>query len=150
MKKLWGVLACLVLLTGCSASADSSSLPSNEEVTSDTPAEVTPDSVSQTEANGETTVTVKEVLANQKKYVENGNVVSVQGYLPQSVRVDDAGNSFLDIQESPDSDNESEWIRLQAENLDFGGCKAVLTGTLFYDNDGQLTLDVTKAQEITE
>lgn len=153
MKKLLAGIACVMMMAGCAANTpakDNDALPKNEEVTSDTPADINPDSVTQVEADGENAITVKEALKNQKKYVEAGNEVKIEGYLPQAARVDDAGNSFMDIQESPDSKTEDEWIRLQAENLDFGGCKAVLTGTLFYNDANQLTLAVSKAQEITE
>lgn len=162
-RKLLAALACLALFMGCASSSedttkkdekteetkkDKDSSSENEELTSDTPSVITPETESESKAENSDTISVAEAIANQDQYVKDGTVVNIEGYLPQSVRVDDAGNSFIDIQESTDSSSPDEWIRLSAENLDFGGCKAVLTGTLSIDGNGNLVLNVTKAVQI--
>ncbi len=157
MKKLLAVLLIAGMLAGCSSSGDTNkestdnSTPQNEEVTSDTTNTLPVEGESQNEADADHPISVIDAINDQDSLVDNGTVVSIEGYLPQNARVDEAGNEFTDIQASLDTDDPNEWIQIaNSDALNFGGCKAVLTGTLSYDADGILVLNVTDAKEIDE
>lgn len=157
MKKYLAALLVIGMLAGCSNGTDNketqtdNSTPQNEEITSYTTNTLPVEGETQQEADAQNPISVTDAINDQENLVNNGTVVSIEGYLPQDVRVDESGNEFMDIQASVDTEDPEEWIEIaNTDALNFGGCKAVLTGTLSYNAEGNLVLNVTEAKEIDE
>lgn len=157
-KKVASAFFLIFLLWGCSSNRnDSSSSTSSVTVSAASSQTTTEQAQSQTSsALPESTepakqheYTVSEILNDPKPLVESGEDITVIGYFPQAANIDDEGNYYAIILNSPYENTSSSRIRL-ANAPDFGGCKVRVTGVLFYNDAGELELSIKNAEEIPE
>lgn len=93
--------------------------------------------------------TVLEAIQNGEQLAQQSSSITVIGYLPQAANVDENGNYFMVILNSTDSNTPQDRLRLEG-SLDFGGCKARITGSFFYNNIGEPSLQILEAEQIPE
>lgn len=93
--------------------------------------------------------TVLEAIEQGKQLTALSSPITVVGYLPQAANVDEEGNYFAVILNSPDSNTPKDRIRLEG-STDFGGCKARITGNFFYNDNGEPCLDIIEAEQVLE
>lgn len=93
--------------------------------------------------------TVLEAIEQGKQLTALSSPITVVGYLPQAANVDEEGNYFAVILNSPDSNTPQDRIRLEG-STDFGGCKARITGNFFYNDNDEPSLQIIEATQILE
>lgn len=93
-------------------------------------------------------LSVEQAVADWKELIITGKTVTIEGYLPQSARLDKNGKSFACIQASTDPASAQDWIQLAGSLPDFGGCKAQLTGTMSAKDGGELIFNVQSAKQL--
>lgn len=131
-----------------SASSSKSSKEASSSVVEDTP--ITEDQpISEDTSVVEQTqeYTVLEALQNGEQLAAQSSLITVVGFLPQAANIDENGQYFAVILNSPDSNTPQDRIRLEG-SINFGGCKARITGNFFYNDNGEPCLQIVEAQQI--
>lgn len=143
------------LLCACQSNpnpVDSSTISSQIESTkTDNPASETslPSTLESTTISDEHEYTVLEAIENGDQLAAQASYTTIIGYLPQAANVDENGNYFAVLLNSPTSNTPQDRIRLEG-TLDFGSCKARITGTFFYTEQGEPSLRIVEAQQLAE
>lgn len=139
MKKFWSIVIFffVFLLTGCQQSqldVEKSDV-SKQEMTVE----------HQNESKTQVVLDVPRALEKWKDY--QGQVITVEGFLPQNAVVDQEGNPIIRLQAGIDGDPANQFIRLEGKPIEFGGCKAQVSGVIEEKNGG-LVLNVQSAKQV--
>lgn len=154
-KKVASAFFLIFLLWGCSSSRNDStssvtvSAASSQTTTEQAQSQTSSALPESAESAKQHEYTVSEILNDPKPLVESGEDITVIGYFPQAANIDDEGNYYAIILNSPYENTSNSRIRL-ANAPDFGGCKVRVTGVLFYNDADELELSIKNAEEIPE